>query len=94
MAGNRRTIIEFSKFGCERNGWGGANLFEPFTVTEEYQAEWTKPVKITDIEEVARLHNQQGMTYEQLAKHFNVSLSTIYQALRKSVQAKGVVGAP
>jgi Mor family transcriptional regulator len=69
-------------------------MFEPSTVVEEYSAEWAKPSKIADFEEVARLQKQQGMTYEQLAKHFNVSLSTIYQSLRKSVHAKIVGGAP
>ena len=75
-------------------GWGGANLLEPFTVVEEYDAVWVRPSKIKDFKEVVRLQKEERMTYEQLAKHFNVSLSAIYRALRKSVQAKIVVAVP
>ncbi len=72
----------------EGNGWGGANVFEPFIVVEEYNAEWVKPPKISDCTEVARLQKEQSMTYEQLAEHFKVSTSEIYRSLRKAANGK------
>ncbi|MBL7542601.1 MAG: winged helix-turn-helix domain-containing protein [Bdellovibrionaceae bacterium] len=69
-------------------GWGSDNLVEPLIVTEEYQFGWAKPIKFNDFNAVARLQKEQGMTYEQLAKHFNLSLSGVQRALRKAAQAQ------
>lgn len=55
----------------------GSNKTYEFLITELYKEKW-KDKDITFREILRKLHVDEGMSYREMAKHFKVSLSTVY----------------